>query len=55
MLISHRRDLALDADRVVVLDEARVVETGRPAALLEAGGPFARLFGAGAGARLETR
>jgi ATP-binding cassette subfamily B protein len=55
MLISHRRDLALDADRVVVLDEARVVETGRPAALLEAGGAFARLFGAGAGARLETR
>ena len=33
------------ADRAVVLDEGRIVEQGRPAALLAAGGLFAALFG----------
>ena len=33
------------ADRAVVLDEGRVVEQGRPAALLAAGGLFTALFG----------
>lgn len=45
LLITHRRDLALRADRVVVLDGARLVEQGPPGALARAGGPFARLFG----------
>ena len=31
LLITHRRDLAMRADRVVVLDGARVVEAGAPA------------------------
>ncbi len=33
------------ADRVVVLDQGRIVEQGRPAALLAAGGLFTALFG----------
>ena len=33
------------ADRAVVVDEGRIVEQGRPAALLAAGGLFAALFG----------
>lgn len=44
ILISHRRDLALGADRVVVLDGARVVESGAPRELAARGGAFTRLF-----------
>jgi ATP-binding cassette subfamily B protein len=44
ILISHRRDLAMRADRVVVLDGAAVVEAGRPHDLLARNGVFARLF-----------
>ena len=33
------------ADRAVVVDEGRIVEQGRPAALLAAGGLFTALFG----------
>jgi ATP-binding cassette subfamily B protein len=44
LVISHRLDLVRSADRVVVLDGARVIESGPPA-LLEAGiGAFAALF-----------
>jgi len=44
ILISHRRDLAQRADRVVVLEGAAVVETGTPRELAARGGAFARLF-----------
>ncbi len=44
ILITHRRDLAMQADRVVMLDGARVAETGPPAQLAQRGGAFARLF-----------
>ncbi len=44
ILISHRRDLAERADRVVVLEGASVVETGTPRELAARGGAFARLF-----------
>jgi len=44
LLISHRLRLASRADRVVVLDGARVVEEGAPGALLERRGAFASLF-----------
>jgi ABC-type multidrug transport system fused ATPase/permease subunit len=46
ILITHRRDLAMQADSVVVLDGARVAESGAPQSLITAGGAFARLFGA---------
>jgi ATP-binding cassette, subfamily B, bacterial len=45
ILISHRRELAMRADRVVVLEGAHVAESGRPQELLARGGAFARLFG----------
>jgi ATP-binding cassette subfamily B protein len=46
ILITHRRDLALQAHSVVVLDGARVAESGSPQSLISTGGAFARLFGA---------
>jgi ATP-binding cassette subfamily B protein len=51
ILISHRRDLAAQADRVIVLDRARIVEAGAPAALQMSGGPYSRLFARAAIAR----
>jgi sulfate/thiosulfate transport system ATP-binding protein len=33
------------ADRAVVLEDGRIVESGKPADLVRAGGPFAALFG----------
>ena len=44
ILISHRFELARRADRVLVLDAARIVEDGAPAQLLARGGAFSRLF-----------
>ena len=49
ILITHRAALARHADRVVVLDGARIVEEGPPARLATGGGLFAELF-AGDGA-----
>jgi ATP-binding cassette subfamily B protein len=45
LLITHRRDLALAASSVIVLDGARVVERGTPLELLRRDGVFAALFG----------
>jgi ABC-type multidrug transport system fused ATPase/permease subunit len=46
VLISGQRlSTVLVADRAVVIQDGRIVEEGVPEALLEAGGPFARLFG----------
>ena len=44
ILITHRRDLAMRADRVVVLDGAAIVESGTPRELMARRGVFARLF-----------
>ena len=44
ILISHRLDMARKAGRVVVLDDARIVEEGRPDELWAARGAFYRLF-----------
>jgi ATP-binding cassette subfamily B protein len=44
ILITHRREVALAADHVVVLDGARVVEQGEPRKLAETSAAFARLF-----------
>ena len=44
IIISHRLELARKADRVIVLDGARVVEQGAPADLLARRGAFAALF-----------
>ena len=42
--MTHRLRAAQGADRIVVLDEGRVVETGSHATLLAAGGLYARLW-----------
>ena len=46
VLITHRAALARRADRVAVLDGARVVEEGAPDELMARGGRFAELFSA---------
>ena len=44
LLITHRREVAMAADHVVVLDGARVVDAGRPHELAARSSAFARLF-----------
>ncbi len=43
LLVSHRVSTARHADRVVILDQGRIVELGSPAGLLARGGLFAAL------------
>jgi ATP-binding cassette, subfamily B, bacterial len=43
IMITHSLELARAADRVVVLEDGRVVADGEPARLLAEGGPFQRL------------
>jgi ABC-type multidrug transport system fused ATPase/permease subunit len=45
LVASQRLSTILVADRAVVLEDGRIVEDGTPRSLLEAGGPFAALFG----------
>lgn len=51
IIITHRLELALEADRAIVLDGARVVESGAPVELRAAEGAFAQLFARSAAAR----
>ena len=44
IVITHRLDLALRADRVVVIDDARVVEEGTPGDLASRSSRFSDLF-----------
>ncbi|MGW9170481.1 ABC transporter ATP-binding protein [Streptomyces decoyicus] len=44
LVITHDLDLATDADRILVLDEGRLVESGRHAELLARHGLYATLF-----------
>jgi ATP-binding cassette subfamily B protein len=44
LLITHRREVAMAADHVVVLDGARVVDQGDPRELADRSVAFARLF-----------
>lgn len=43
LVIAHRLGTIRNADRIVVMDQGRVVETGDHAALLASGGAYARL------------
>jgi ATP-binding cassette subfamily B protein len=44
LIITHRLSTVLTADRIVVIENGRVVETGSHEALLEQNGVYARLF-----------
>ncbi len=46
LIIAHRLSSVIHADRIVVLERGRVVETGSHAALLEGGGTYSRLMAA---------
>jgi ATP-binding cassette subfamily B protein len=48
IVITHRLELACQADRVLVLDGARIVESGSPDELQRLRGAFTRLFGTAA-------
>jgi ABC-type multidrug transport system fused ATPase/permease subunit len=43
LVIAHRYSMVKDADRVIVLDQGRILEQGTPAELLAKGGWFAEL------------
>jgi ABC-type multidrug transport system fused ATPase/permease subunit len=46
LLIAHRLQTARAADRIVVIEEGRIVETGSHDQLVQAGGRYQRLWGA---------
>lgn len=43
LVIAHRMRTVMGADKIVVLDEGRVIEQGKPKELLDQGGAFARM------------
>jgi ABC-type multidrug transport system fused ATPase/permease subunit len=47
IVITHRLELARQADRIVMLDGARIVDDGPTGELSGRGGPFAELFAVG--------
>jgi ATP-binding cassette subfamily B protein len=44
IVIAHRLSTILAADKILVLDEGRLVESGKHAELLAAGGLYAQLY-----------
>ncbi|WP_240983021.1 ABC transporter ATP-binding protein [Streptomyces sp. S3(2020)] len=54
IMITHDLNLAPDADRILVVDRGRVVETGRHEELLAWGGAYARLHGSQNNAVMDT-
>jgi ATP-binding cassette subfamily B protein len=44
ILIAHRLSTAMRADRIVVVDEGRIIEVGTHAELVEAGGRYAEMY-----------
>jgi len=44
LTIAHRLSTIVDADEILVLEAGRIVERGRHAALVAAGGPYSRMW-----------
>ncbi|MEO8487920.1 MAG: ABC transporter ATP-binding protein/permease, partial [Betaproteobacteria bacterium] len=44
LTIAHRLSTIVDADQILVLEAGRIVERGRHASLLAAGGPYSRMW-----------
>ena len=44
IIVSHKVSSARDADRIIILDEGRIVEEGSHAALIRRGGTYATLY-----------
>jgi ATP-binding cassette, subfamily B, bacterial len=44
IVIAHRLSTVIEADQIAVIEDGRVVESGRPEELLDAGGRFADLY-----------
>ncbi len=49
IVVAHRIGTVMDADRILVMDRGRIIESGTPGDLLLAGGTFAAMHGAQAG------
>jgi len=53
LVLAHRLSSVIGADRILVLDQGRIVESGRHAELIRRDGPYRRLMGAQAQERGE--